>query len=197
MSSNGSSGEEIDFSESEASQQDSPAEPAEEPEEPAVPSPEEPEIDDKLMALLKETESLTDFLFYGGECHALKTTNKAFRRIRRTEQHEAQRVKAVQLTKQSSLLEGGELRVYQIVGVGWLTSLHRANINGLHLIVAPKSTLTNWKNEFEKWCPAFRCVKLTAAEAERTEVLRDQLLPGKFDVCVTTYEAVRMCSRLV
>jgi SWI/SNF-related matrix-associated actin-dependent regulator of chromatin subfamily A member 5 len=227
MSSNESSGEEIDFSESEASQHDSPPEAIEEPEEPAEPeNPEEPEIDDKLMELLKETESLTDFLFYGGECHALKTTNRAFKRIKRTEHRDAQRVKAVQLTKQSSLLQGGQLREYQIVGVGWLTSLHRANINGilademglgktiqviaflahlketeeingLHLIVAPKSTLTNWANEFGKWCPSFRCVKLTAAEAERTEVLQNQLLPGKFDVCVTTYEAVRMCSRLV
>lgn len=224
MSSNGSSEDEVAFSESEASQGDSQEEAGEEIAEPE--SPEEPEIDDKLMALLKETEKLTDYLFYGGECHALKSVNRTFKRIRRTEKHDAQRVKAVQVTKQSGLVQGGELRQYQVVGVGWLTSLHRANINGilademglgktiqviaflahlketenidgLHLIVAPKSTLTNWANEFQKWCPTFRCVKLTAAESDRTEVLRDQLLPGKFDVCVTTYEAVRMCHRLV
>lgn len=38
------------------------------------------------------------------------------------------------------------------------------NIEGPHMIVAPLTTLSNWKNELDKWLPSFRSVLLFATE---------------------------------
>ena len=78
-------------------------------------------------------------------------------------------------------LTGGTLRGYQIEGVRWLNQLNANGCNGIlademglgktiqivglvahlttletygaYLVVAPLSTLQNWVNEFDKWCP--------------------------------------------
>lgn len=50
--------------------------------------------------------------------------------------------------------------------------------------------------EFSRWAPHFRVVNLINTELERVEILKNDLLPGKFDVCVTTYEAVRGVQQL-
>ena len=67
------------------------------------------------------------------------------------------------------------------------------NINSNFLIVVPKSTIPNWMKEFKKWLPEARVVNLIAKKEFREDILRDQLVQGKFDVCVTTYEGVRYC----
>lgn len=38
---------------------------------------------------------------------------------------------------------------------------------GFHLVVVPKSTLDNWRREFEKWVPGFNVVTLQGAKEER------------------------------
>lgn len=130
--------------------------------------------------------------------------------------------KLSRLIVQPSIVKNGELRCYQIDGVNWLISLYRAGINGIlademglgktiqtiaflaylreqegikgpHLIVVPKSTLGNWIKEFEKWCPIIKTVKLIAAKPYRDEILKNELVPGKFDVCVTSYEGINLC----
>ena len=130
--------------------------------------------------------------------------------------------KLCRLITQPSIVKNGELRCYQIDGVNWLISLYKAGINGIlademglgktiqtiaflaylreqegikgpHLIVVPKSTLGNWIKEFEKWCPIIKTVKLIAAKPYRDDILKNELVPGKFDVCVTSYEGINLC----
>ncbi|VAH72347.1 unnamed protein product [Triticum turgidum subsp. durum] len=56
------------------------------------------------------------------------------------------------------------------------------------MVVAPKSTLGNWMNEIARFCPILRAVKFLGNPEERNHI-RDKLLqPGKFDVCVTSFE---------
>lgn len=33
------------------------------------------------------------------------------------------------------------------------------NCNGPHLVMVPKSTLSNWCNEFKRWCPVIRVLR--------------------------------------
>jgi len=60
-----------------------------------------------------------------------------------------------------------------------------------HLVLVPKSTLGNWAREFGRWCPSLRVLKLQAADKEeRQRMVKDQLLPGKYDVVVTSFETM-------
>ncbi|GAU14882.1 hypothetical protein TSUD_46750 [Trifolium subterraneum] len=88
------------------------------------------------------------------------------------------------VTEQPSILQGGELRSYQIEGLQWMLSLFNNNLNGIlademglgktiqtisliahlyeykgvtgpHLIVAPKAVLPNWIIEFSTWAPSY------------------------------------------
>ncbi|KNC53652.1 chromatin-remodelling complex ATPase ISWI2 [Thecamonas trahens ATCC 50062] len=47
-------------------------------------------------------------------------------------------------------------------------------------------------NEFKRWCPSLRVFKLYGAKHERGLLVEKQLLPGHFDVCVTSYEMVNI-----
>ncbi|KAK0553393.1 chromatin remodeling complex Adenosinetriphosphatase [Tilletia horrida] len=120
-----------------------------------------------------------------------------------------------------SYVKGGTMRDYQVQGLNWMISLYHNGINGIlademglgktlqtlsflgylrdycdtpgfHLVVVPKSTLDNWRREFDKWVPGFRVIVLQGAKEERTAVIQEKLLPQQFDVLVTTYE---MCLR--
>ncbi|XP_050039578.1 SWI/SNF-related matrix-associated actin-dependent regulator of chromatin subfamily A member 5 [Dermacentor andersoni] len=116
-------------------------------------------------------------------------------------------------------IKGGELRDYQIRGLNWMISLyehgingilademglgktlqtisllgymkHYRNINGPHMVIVPKSTLANWMSEFQRWCPSLRAVCLIGDQNARAALIRDTLMPGEWDVCVTSYEMV-------
>jgi SWI/SNF-related matrix-associated actin-dependent regulator of chromatin subfamily A member 5 len=66
------------------------------------------------------------------------------------------------------------------------------HINSYFLIIVPKTVIPNWKNEFKKWLPQCRVLNLIATKDEREEIIKNQLQPGKFDVCLTTFEGVRL-----
>ncbi|KAI1500774.1 chromatin-remodeling complex ATPase-like protein [Biscogniauxia marginata] len=113
----------------------------------------------------------------------------------------------------------GTMRDYQIAGLNWLISLHENGISGIlademglgktlqtiaflgylrhimdikgpHLVIVPKSTLDNWKREFEKWTPEVNVLVLQGAKEERHALINERLIDEKFDVCITSYEMI-------
>jgi len=66
--------------------------------------------------------------------------------------------------------------------------------NGPHLIVVPKSTLSNWMNELNRWAPTLTAIKFHGTKEQREEIIKQHLEPGQQDedrewhVVVTTYE---------
>ncbi|KAI3379574.1 hypothetical protein SNEBB_007410 [Seison nebaliae] len=119
-----------------------------------------------------------------------------------------------------SFIQNGELRDYQIRGLNWLISCHSKNINGIlademglgktlqtismigylkiflgrtkpFLVIVPKSTLNNWKMEFEKWCPSLNVFILFGTKDERELMGLDKMKNNRqWDVVITTYELV-------
>ncbi|OQS00271.1 chromatin-remodeling complex ATPase chain [Thraustotheca clavata] len=129
----------------------------------------------------------------------------------------------VRLTVQPSVIKFGTMRQYQLEGLSWMVNLANQGINGIlademglgktlqtisvlgyfkefhnisgpHIVLVPKSTLSNWLAEFDRWCPSLRAVKFHGDKDERQRVIDEILCPGtandqrKFDVCVTTFE---------
>ncbi|XP_066306324.1 probable chromatin-remodeling complex ATPase chain [Miscanthus floridulus] len=111
----------------------------------------------------------------------------------------------------------GKMRDYQLAGLNWLIRLYENGINGIlademglgktlqtisllgylhefrgitgpHMVVAPKSTLGNWIKEIQRFCPIIRAVKFLGNPEERNHIRDNLLQPGKFDVCVTSFE---------
>lgn len=48
---------------------------------------------------------------------------------------------------------------------------HYRNINGPHIVIVPKSTIANWMNEFNKWCPSLRAVCLIGDQEQRVSFI--------------------------
>lgn len=48
---------------------------------------------------------------------------------------------------------------------------HYRNVPGPHIVIVPKSTLANWMNEFNKWCPTLRAVCLIGDQEARVIIL--------------------------
>ncbi|CAD6231362.1 unnamed protein product [Miscanthus lutarioriparius] len=120
------------------------------------------------------------------------------------------------LVSQPSCIKG-KMRDYQLAGLNWLIRLYENGINGIlademglgktlqtisllgylhefrgitgpHMVVAPKSTLGNWIKEIQRFCPILRAVKFLGNPEERNHIRDNLLQPGKFDVCVTSFE---------
>ena len=123
------------------------------------------------------------------------------------------------LTVQPKCIAHGKMRSYQLDGLNWMIKLHEHGINGIlademglgktlqtisllgylkesrdisgpHLIITPKSTLTNWANECARWCPLLKVVKLTGDKNARAKLRAAHFdVEDDFDVCLTTYES--------
>ncbi|KAI9142019.1 SNF2 family N-terminal domain-containing protein [Paraphysoderma sedebokerense] len=120
-------------------------------------------------------------------------------------------------TESPSYVTGGTLRDYQLAGLNWMISLFQNGVNGIlademglgktlqtisflgylkyyrdmpgpHLVIVPKSTLHNWVNEFNKWVPDFDVFMFHGSKDDRAEIVKNVLIPQKFEVCITSYE---------
>ncbi len=143
------------------------------------------------------------------------------------ELEEVDESKTTYLTSQPSTLGFGKMRQYQIEGLNWMVRLQENGVNGIlademglgktlqsisilvymmeyldvngpHLIVVPKSTLSNWMAEFKRWAPTLKPIKFHGNKQEREEIATEILQPGQRDelrswnVVVTTYEVCNM-----
>jgi len=117
-----------------------------------------------------------------------------------------------------SLLEGGELKKYQQIGLNWMVSLYNNKLNGIlademglgktiqtiallcyvmefkqnygpFLVVVPLTTISNWVMEFSKWAPNITKVIFKGNPLQRKQ-LAYKLKNSKWNVCITTYEYV-------
>ncbi|KAF3457175.1 hypothetical protein FNV43_RR01832 [Rhamnella rubrinervis] len=123
------------------------------------------------------------------------------------------------VTEQPAMLQGGELRPYQLEGLQWMVSLFNNNLNGIlademglgktiqtisliayliesknvtgpHLIVAPKAVLPNWVNEFATWAPSIAAVLYDGRQDERKAMREELSGEGKFNVLITHYDLI-------
>jgi len=123
-------------------------------------------------------------------------------------------------------IKNGELRDYQIQGVNWMIQLQQNKISGIlademglgktlqtiallgymkyyreidgpFLIIVPKSTLQNWSNEFQKWCPSMKAVILIGSEEERQNIINEHIRTKDFDAIITSYEMVLKCGTML
>lgn len=83
---------------------------------------------------------------------------------------------------------------FYLVGLGktiqalaMLALLHiRYKLTGTHLIVAPGSTLENWRREIDRWLPNHSCLLYHGSQDER-ESLRNSFKSTRQDIILTTY----------
>lgn len=61
---------------------------------------------------------------------------------------------------------------------------------GPYLVIVPLSTLSNWVNEFHKWCPSAHVICYKGTPGQRKELYKDQVKNGHFNVLLTTYEYI-------
>ncbi|OAG29231.1 hypothetical protein NEDG_01304 [Nematocida displodere] len=114
----------------------------------------------------------------------------------------------------------GTLREYQIEGLNWLINMYESKINGIlademglgktlqtisllgflhtykknklpNLLIVPKSTLQNWKNEFKKFMPGVKTVIFHCSKKDIRETSRE-LQELDYIGCITTYEMCLM-----
>ncbi|CAL6106945.1 DNA-dependent_ATPase [Hexamita inflata] len=64
-------------------------------------------------------------------------------------------------------------------------------IKGRHLIVVPKSTLPQWQQEQQKWCPFFNLLVIIGEREER-ESLMELLKDKMFNIVLTTYDIINI-----
>ena len=91
------------------------------------------------------------------------------------------------------------MRYYQLEGLNWLINLNHKGVNGIvademglgktlqtiallgwlqqngvsgpHLIVVPKSTLSSWMTEMQRWCPSLKAIQLHGDKDERAATI--------------------------
>jgi len=136
------------------------------------------------------------------------------------------------LVTHPSYIVGGTLRDYQLEGIQWLLNKRRAGVCpilgdemglgktlqtitflahlkftaakscGPSLVVCPLSVIQSWCNEFKRWCPDLRVIRMHSSDRSEREILKGKMqVVQDYDVCVTTYEMLisethTMCSMI-
>mgnify|MGYP000886441974 FL=1 len=140
----------------------------------------------------------------------LKNSNKIYYNVTHTIQEEVK--------EQPTLLKGGQLKHYQMVGLQWMISLYNNKLNGIlademglgktiqtislfaylmeykknygpFLVIVPLTTLSNWVMEFDKWAPSIKKIVYKGGPQVR-KALSQTLKNTKWNVCITTYEYI-------
>ncbi|GKY95565.1 hypothetical protein MPSEU_000518000 [Mayamaea pseudoterrestris] len=140
---------------------------------------------------------------------------------------EADEHEAIFLTKQPSTIGHGQMRDYQLEGLNWMIRLQENGVNGIlademglgktlqsisvlvymneyrgvtgpHIVCVPKSTLSQWMNEFARWAPTLKAIRFHGDRETRESIIKNELEPAMRDeertwnVIVTTYEVCNM-----
>jgi ATP-dependent DNA helicase len=124
-------------------------------------------------------------------------------------------------TRQPTLVTGGKMRTYQLEGLEWLKTLwmnglcgilademglgktvqaismiaflKQNKVSGPFLISAPLSTVSNWVDEFNRWCPSLNTILYHGSKAERASLRSKHMQMRKqgdmdFPIICTSYE---------
>ena len=109
-----------------------------------------------------------------------------------------------------------KLRDYQIDGVNWMATLVKHNLCGIladdmglgktlqtiallnidktnvpSLIVCPKSLIFNWYNEFLKFDPNTKVIKIFGTQEERKQIINN-IKPNEHVIYITSYDSLRI-----
>ncbi|CAG9858445.1 unnamed protein product [Phyllotreta striolata] len=122
------------------------------------------------------------------------------------------------ITDSLEYFEGGQLRDYQIEGVRWLYHIFKNGINGIlademglgktvqvialtslllqkkvsgpFLVVAPLSTLPNWKSEFERFAPKIPVILFSGNKIDRDSLKVKVAKKYKMDKSMSTHAVI-------
>ncbi|CAL1272993.1 unnamed protein product [Larinioides sclopetarius] len=126
-------------------------------------------------------------------------------------------LKTVTRFEASPIYMDGKLHDHQLRGLNWLIGLYDLGINGIlademglgkplqtisllgfiknyrkatrpHIIIVPSNHITQWKNAFVQWCSSIRAVCFTGDQTATSAFIKDTLMPGDWDVCITSYK---------
>ncbi|MBW0473952.1 hypothetical protein O181_013667 [Austropuccinia psidii MF-1] len=106
---------------------------------------------------------------------------------------------------QPALITGATMRPYQLAGMHWLATLYENGLNGIlademglgktlqtiaflcylrdrgvwgpFLVVCPLSTVANWVNEFERFCPTVPVVLYHGTQTQRDQIRASRMAP--------------------
>ncbi|KAL0485675.1 chromatin-remodeling complex ATPase [Acrasis kona] len=120
------------------------------------------------------------------------------------------------ITSSPSFVKNTKLRDYQLEGLNWLIKQYDNAVNGIlademglgktvqtiaflgylkfirkvngpHIVIVPKSVISNWINQTGTWCPDLTIFKFHGSKEEREEMKKEGL-NEHFDILVTSYE---------
>eukprot|EP00656_Telonema_subtile_P037385 TRINITY_DN4159_c0_g1_i2.p1 TRINITY_DN4159_c0_g1~~TRINITY_DN4159_c0_g1_i2.p1 ORF type:complete len:1134 (-),score=426.22 TRINITY_DN4159_c0_g1_i2:94-3495(-) len=172
------------------------------------------DVDEEFKQLEKELEEIDGA---DGENGAQGKTALDALKNRKAEYYNIAHGTTEDITAQPTILVGGKLKEYQLQGLKWMVSLYNNNLNGIlademglgktiqtiallaylyesknergpWLIIVPLSTMSNWSNEFQKWCPELDVVIYKGTPAERKNLMNDKIGEANFHVVLTTYD---------
>ncbi|KAK8028595.1 SNF2 family N-terminal domain-containing protein [Apiospora marii] len=172
----------------------------------------------ELDELLRKSKIFSDIL--------TKKT-KALGRVGRDFDNQALAEAGLELKPQPKIMTGGTMRDYQLEGLTWMYEICLQGLSGIlademglgktiqtislvallreqekyfgpHLIIAPLSTLSNWRNEFEKWTPSIPFVMYHGTPEDRQAIFKNKIWKHyakgrpteRFPVVCTSYEMI-------